>query len=86
MTANVMTLRTPSSKPFPDVAQSVPRFEWVAGVQAHGGASSYTDLLAEAPDMSAAAASGNSNGGANSFGGPQGGSLEVSLGPAAGPA
>ncbi|KAL3153723.1 hypothetical protein ABBQ32_013317 [Trebouxia sp. C0010 RCD-2024] len=44
-----------------------------AGPQANGGASSYTDLLAEAPDMSTTAATSYGNGGANSFGGPQGG-------------
>lgn len=42
----------------------------VAGTQVNGGASSYTDLLAEAPDMSSAAADSNGNGGANGFGGP----------------
>lgn len=42
-------------------------------LQANGGASSYTDLLAEAPDMSTTAATSFGNGGANSFGGPPGG-------------
>lgn len=44
-----------------------------AGLQANGGASSYTDLLAEAPDMSNAAVDSNGNGAANGFGDhPQG--------------
>ena len=41
-------------------------------MQANGGASSYTDLLAEAPDMTSTAVDSSGNGGANGFGGPQG--------------